>query len=29
MAETGQRFEPIEFQESYLFNSPKCIGVFA
>lgn len=28
MTETSQRFEPIEFQESYLFNSSKCLGVF-
>ena len=28
MAETRQRFEAIDFVESYLFNSSKCFGVF-
>ena len=28
MAETDQRFEAIDFVESYLFNSSKCFGVF-
>ena len=24
MTETGQRFEPVDFVESYVFNSSKC-----
>jgi hypothetical protein len=28
MAESNQRFEAIDFVESYLFNSSKCFGVF-
>ena len=28
MAETGQRFEAVDFVESHLFNSSKCFGVF-
>ena len=28
MTETGQRFETVDFVESYLFNSSKCFGLF-
>ena len=28
MAETGQSFEPVDYVESYLFNSSKCFGFF-
>lgn len=28
MTELDRRFETIEFQESYLFNSSKCLGAF-
>jgi len=28
MAETGQKFQSIDYVESHLFNSSKCFGIF-